>query len=309
MSSSTGKKIVRKVFYSTGAVVGEASKIKDGLVDIAKSFKAGYHLLSDEQIKSTGQQLDGLYGYFGRIIHENIENKELSFGFNPGYETLASQAEELLTEVSSTKENPKQEATCSHQDPQESQTVQIIQSNDPLTRLKSVVQLSRMNTPQARSALLSHAKDPDSMVRRVIVNCINPEEGEEEIFAIVKFINDPDEDVARIAIRKSAKTRNRLGFTYLISKLDSENVKIRKEAIDALILITGSDLGFNPSAAIGQRNEAVRLWQKVWQDNQMNTQFLIDDEATRAVFKKKHPEKEPSSTQEPVKHTKKTAKK
>ena len=298
MNSSSGKKIVRKVFYTTGSAVAKVEKFKDGFVDIAKAFKAGYHLLSDQPAtsKPPGQQLDGLYGYFGKIIFENIENKNLSVHYNPGFEFLQSKAEGLMTEIS-----PK--ADTSVETPKEKEAVKIttpvfsevdltkIQSQDPLVRLKSVVSLSRLNTPQARLALLSQSKDPDSLIRRVIVNCINPQEGEDEAFAIVKFINDPDEDVARIAMRKSTKIRNRLAFTYLISKLDSENVKLRQEAISALNLITGSDLGFNPASAVGQRNEAVKRWQQIWADNQTNAQFLIDEEATRSIFKKKYHEK------------------
>jgi hypothetical protein len=297
MDSSPGKKIVRKVFYTTGSALGTADKIKDSLVDIAKSFKAGYHLLGNEPLpKPSGQQLEGLYGYFGRIIFENIENKNLAFQFLPEYEYLQRQAEGLLTDVTSKEELPKQAAFKENEigkteiSSTEISSAEIL-SEDPLIRLKAVEQLSRLNTPQARLALLAHIKDPDSLIRRVIVNSINPEGGEDETFAIVKFINDPDENVARIAIRKSAQTRNRLAFAYLISKLDSENVKIRKEAIEALGLITGSDLGYNPTATIGQRGESVRLWQKVWQDNQMNTQFLMDEEATRSIFKRKYSKK------------------
>jgi len=301
MSSSSGKKIVRKVFYTTGTAIAKVDKFTEGLVDIAKSFKAGYHLLNHEPSPSSngngkfskplGQQLDGLYGYLGRIIHDNIEGKTLSYQFKPEHEHLQKQAEELLNKISPIENLPKQEVLTKKTDIDErpaQEPVDISSSQDDITRLKSVVSLSRMNTPQSRLELLSHAKDRDSLIRRVIVNCINPEGGQEEEFAIVKFINDPDEDVARIAIRKSAKIRNRLGFSYLISRLDSENVKIRNEAIDALRIITGSDLGFNPTAAESGRSEAIKRWQQVWQDNQMNPQFLIDEEATRSIIKKKY---------------------
>lgn len=303
MSSSTSKKIVRKVFFSTGAALGEVGKIKKGLVDVAKSFQAGYHLLGNEastpaykgnglKLRSLGQQLDGLYGHFGKLIYENLENKCLSYQFKPGYEHLHEKVDGLLNEISPIVAVAKEEIVRNEvsvkeviplrEEPTESR------SEDVMARLKNVVSLSRLNTSESRTAILFYVKDPDSLVRRVIVNCINPEDGPEETFAIVKLINDPDEDVARIAIRKSAKTRNRLAFTYLISRLDSENVKIRKEAMDALMLITGSDLGFNPTASQGARDEAVLRWQQVWQDNQMNPQFLMDDEATRLIVKKKY---------------------
>ncbi len=305
MDSSSRKKIVRKVFYSTGSAVGAVAKLKDGVVDIAKSFNAGYHLLGNDPIpnapndqargvKPSGQQMEGLYGYFGRIIFDHSRSKDISFVFNPGSESLQEKAEDLLKELSPSSERTAPPSIAA--DPR---------SEDDLGRLKSVVNLSRVNTPQARAELLSHAKDPDSLVRRVIVNCINPEGGEDETFAIVKFINDPDEDVARIAIRKSAKTRNRLAFTYLIARLDSENMKIRQEAIDALKAITGSDLGFNPQGASNHRHEVIRLWQKVWQDNQMNSQFLIDDEATQGIIKRKYTEKPHSPEPEAAKTTKK----
>jgi len=301
MSSSSGNKIIKKVFYTTGEMVAEADKLKDSLLDIAKSFQVGYHLLSGEApssnnvngntIKECDQQLDSLYGYFGKIIFENIAHKDLSFYFNPGYEiSYPSQ------EPSPSVFKKAAEASPSVDD------LGKINSEDPLIRLKAVVQLSKLNTPQARLELLSHSKDPDTLIRRVIVNCITPEGGEDETFGIVKMINDPDEDVARIAIRKSAKTRNRLAFTYLISKLESENVKLRQEAINALVEITGADLGFDPAAALNGRNEAVLRWNKVWQDNQMNPQFLINEEATRSILKMKYqdtPSKTPKNHKTP----------
>ena len=262
MSSSKANKIIRKLFYTTGSVFGEADKFKNSFVDIAKSFKAGYQLLNDEPLpvkkesrqeaRPTAQQLEGMYGYFGKVIYENIRNNNLSVLFNSGSEHLQEKADELLNGISPKKE-PLQEEVPQELEVSKTLEATSVPSEDSLTRLRSVVALSRLNTPQSRLVLLSHIKDPDSLIRRVIVNCINPEGGQEEAFAIVKLINDSDEDVARIAIRKSSKTRNRLAFSYLISKLDSANVKIRKEAIDALVLITGSDLGFSPSAAESAR--------------------------------------------------------
>jgi len=307
MNSPNTKKIIRKVFYSTGSVLGRADKFKNSFVDIAKSFKAGYQLLSDEPLvfskdngglRPTAQQLEGMYGYFGKIVYENIQNEKLSFVFNSGFEDLKEKADELLNGISPKKETPQEELL--HVDPErevlniiqgkprEGDEATKIQSEDDITRLRSVVVLSRLNTPQSRLALLAQIKDPDSLIRRVIVNCISPEGGQEEAFALVKLINDPDEDVARIAIRKSSKTRNRLAFTYLISRLESANVKLRQEAINALTAMTGSDLGFNPSAAESGRRDAVLRWQQVWQDNQMNPRFLMDEEATRLIIKKKY---------------------
>ena len=78
MSPSSGKKIVRKVFYTTGLAAAQADKLKDGLRDIAKSFQAGYHLLGNDPLpahKGNGSmqtkcdgQLESLYGYFGKIV-------------------------------------------------------------------------------------------------------------------------------------------------------------------------------------------------------------------------------------------------
>lgn len=297
MSSSSGKKIIRKVFYATGEAVAEAEKLKNGLLEIAKSFQEGYRLLSNDPsgngagqgIKNCDQQLDSLYGYFGKIIHENIGNNNLSFHFKPGFEHLQRRAEELLNDILP-KEAPSKEELPKEKTPGGNEVRKIL-SEDPVVRLKDVVRLSQLNTPQSSLDILSYSKDPDSLVRRVIVNSVDPERGDQEAFAIVKFINDPDEDVARIAIRKSAKIRNRLALTYLISRLESGNVKIRKEAIDALAAITGSDLGFNPTANESGHNEAVARWQQVWRDNQMNPKFLIDEEATRAILKKKYSSK------------------
>jgi len=312
MSTSSGKKIIRKVFYTTGSAMAQADKIKDGLMDIAKSFQAGYHLLSNEGERQPGQQLDGLYAYFGKIIYENIEKKNLTFQFLPESNALRQEADRLIEDVSPKRINRQEEAPLQERSVQ-SETVKSpelkplisevteLRSGEVMTRLKSVVSLSRMNTPQSRALLLSHAKDPESLVRRVIVNCINPEDGSEEAFAIVKFINDSDEDVARIAIRKSATIRNRLGFSYLIAKLESENIKLRQEAINALLAITASDLGFNPSASEQNRREAINRWQQVWHENQANPLFLIDEEATHSIVKRKYIAKAVSQELEQIK--------
>jgi len=301
--NSSGKKIVRKVFYATGEAMAEVDKLKGSLADIARSFQAGYHLLdhgpsgtskgNGKAQRPLGKQLDGLYNHLGRLIDENLRNKRLSYRFNPGNDELQRRAEELINDIA--PQGPEKTVPQDSPAPVQAAVVPApekeIPSDEAITRLKQVVSLSRLNTPGSRQELLSHAKDPDSLVRRVIVNCLNPEAGQEEAFTLIKYINDPDEDVARIAIRKSAKTRNRLGFTYLIAQLANPNVKIRKSAIDALVLITGSDLGFDAAHSENARHEALLRWQQVWQSNQMNPQFLIDEEATRSIIKKKYIEK------------------
>ncbi|MBF0489273.1 MAG: HEAT repeat domain-containing protein [Candidatus Omnitrophica bacterium] len=286
MDESSRKKIVKKVFYTTGTAFAKAQKIQDGLVDITRSFLNGYHSLNGDSLEST----DG-------------DHKEEKPPVNPEFEHLKKKAEELLSKFSPaaeivppTEKMSQQEQAVVTENKADKAVVnnvsvgddfEIIHSQDPLIRLKGIVSLGRLNTPQARLAILSMTNDPESSIRRLVANCLNHEGSEAEVFAIVKLINDPDEGVARVAIRKSVKIRNRMAFTYLIFQLKNENAKIRREAIDALNAITGSDLGFDPDASVNSRDKAVERWQELWKDNQMNPQFLRNDEATRLITKKK----------------------
>ena len=155
---------------------------------------------------------------------------------------------------------------------------------DPFIRLYGIAGLSRIKSPEAQTALLAVVNDPDIAVRRLVANCIDPAFSEAGVLAIVKLGSDPDEGIARIAVRKLGRIRTRFAFTHLISMLDSQHTKVRKEAIEALGSIAGSDLGYRSTASGSQRDEAVKRWQQLWKDNQMNPDFLRDPKVTGLII-------------------------
>lgn len=165
---------------------------------------------------------------------------------------------------------------------------EFLNEKDSLLRLNGIIGLSQMNHPDARSMILSLTNDPDSSIRRLVANCLNWAGSDAEMSAIVKLINDIDEGVSRIAIRKLGKSRTRFAFIHLIPKLSSDDMKIRKEAIDALRSILGTDLGYKYMAPENLRIEAINRWQKMWKDNQINPRFLRDAEETALMVKEKY---------------------
>ncbi|MBF0533026.1 MAG: HEAT repeat domain-containing protein, partial [Candidatus Omnitrophica bacterium] len=137
-------------------------------------------------------------------------------------------------------------------------------------------------------------------------NCMHHADSNEEMSAIVKLINDPDEGVARVAIRQLGKSNSRFAFIHLIPKLSSDDMKIRKEAIDALRPIIGTDFGYKYSAPLAVREEAVKRWKKMWQDNQTNPRFLWDLQETNRFIKDKYLAK-PAAAPKPTASAQKTA--
>jgi hypothetical protein len=85
--------------------------------------------------------------------------------------------------------------------------------------------------------------------------------------------------------------KSRVSFTQVLPKLDSLNEKIRKEAIDALRMMTGTDLGYNYMAPASERKRSSQSWQKLWSNNQSNPRFLEEMRAgsrsKMVVFPKK----------------------
>ncbi|MBF0521935.1 MAG: HEAT repeat domain-containing protein [Candidatus Omnitrophica bacterium] len=164
----------------------------------------------------------------------------------------------------------------------------FLDEEDSMLRLNGLMGLSQLNHPKAKAIILSAANDPDSSIRRLVANCVSHAGSDAEMSTIVKLINDADEGVSRIAIRKLGKSRSRFAFIHLIPKLDSEDMKIRKEAIDALKSITDTDLGYKYMAPEDVRNEAIKRWKQMWKENQTNPRFLMDIRNTKLVIKEKY---------------------
>ncbi|MBF0569707.1 MAG: hypothetical protein HQL18_02905 [Candidatus Omnitrophica bacterium] len=136
----------------------------------------------------------------------------------------------------------------------------FINDESSALRLQGVMGLVKLKTEEAKHVLVSAIRDRDAHVRRFIVNHLNHTAGEPEATAIARLSADTDEGVARIAIRKLGIMGNHFAFVTIVPKLESQNIKICKEAIDALFSMVGTDLGYNYSAPYPERKRQARAW-------------------------------------------------
>jgi len=150
----------------------------------------------------------------------------------------------------------------------------FVQDEQSFLRLHGIMGLSKWKSDEAKKAIITAVHDPNHVIRRLVANCLSCTGSDIEMTGIVRLVNDDDENVARIAIRKLGKGRNRFSFINLIPKLESPNIKIRKEAIEALQSMTGITLNYRYKATERERNQAVKRWQKLWIQNKTNPHFL-----------------------------------
>jgi len=151
---------------------------------------------------------------------------------------------------------------------------EFINDGDPFLRLNGIIGLRRLGSGEAKGVIISAVNDRDPNIRRLVANCLNCPGSDSELAAIIRLTNDSDGAVARIAIRKLGKSKNRFSFVNLIPKLESPDIKIRKEVIEALQFMTGTDLGYRYSAPEPERKSSIKNWQKLWEKNQTNPHFL-----------------------------------
>ena len=163
----------------------------------------------------------------------------------------------------------------------------FINDEQAFLRLHAIMGLQRLGSQQAKELIFSVVDDPEPHVRRLVANCLDSLGSDSEMAAIIKLSNDNDETVARIAIRKLKRVKSRFSFINLIPKLESPNIKIRKEAIEVLKSITGTDLCYRYSAPEPDRKAAVRNWQKWWRENRTNPDFLQEIKANHLLVRTK----------------------
>ncbi|MBF0252334.1 MAG: hypothetical protein HQL29_00820 [Candidatus Omnitrophica bacterium] len=147
----------------------------------------------------------------------------------------------------------------------------------PFLRIHGIIGLSRLKVDNAKNVIISAVDDPNATVRRLVANFLECSASVSEMTAIIKLSSDSDETVARVAIRKMGRAKlNRVALINLIPKLLHSDIIIRKEAINALKDITGTDLGYNFSASEDKRREAVARWEELWENNESNPNFIKD---------------------------------
>ena len=135
-------------------------------------------------------------------------------------------------------------------------------SPESLFRYKGLVGFCKLH-PESMSSLMMHAADDaEAPIRRLAANCIRPEDGDAEFGTIVNLSNDKDDSVARVAIRRLVNCKSSFVISSLIPKLRHANVKIRKETIGILKIMTGKDFGYRINAPEKERNVAVKAWEK-----------------------------------------------
>ncbi len=149
----------------------------------------------------------------------------------------------------------------------------FLSSPEALLRFKGIVGYGKLRPEVMNSLMLRASGDEDPSIRRLAANCLRPEDGHAEFTTIVKLSNDPEDQVARVAIRKLATCRTLASFSYLIPKLWHANPKMRREANDALKLLTGKDFGYRATAPEKERERAAKAWEKFLVKNQARPQL------------------------------------
>lgn len=143
-------------------------------------------------------------------------------------------------------------------------------------RLAGMMGLVKLDSDEAKHVIVSAVNDRDANVRRFIVNHLDHGGNEPDATALARLARDVDETVARIALRKIGLMSNHFAFVTAVPLLESANIKIRKEAIAALVLMTGTDLGFDCGAPEVERARAVRQWKILSKESYAHPRFLRD---------------------------------
>ncbi|MBF0479920.1 MAG: hypothetical protein HQL26_10600 [Candidatus Omnitrophica bacterium] len=143
-------------------------------------------------------------------------------------------------------------------------------------RLQGVMGLVKLGSIEAKQVIATAIHDRDSNIRRFIVNHLDHRGGDPEATALGRLAGDSDENVARIAIRKLGLMANHFAFVSLVPKLESANIKVRKEVITALKAITGTDLGYNYAAIDGELKRQVQPWKTLAKESYMHPRLLRD---------------------------------
>lgn len=163
----------------------------------------------------------------------------------------------------------------------------FINHSSTFIRLEGMIGFNKWRPEEARDIIVGCVADQDSSVRRFIANYLEVSRSSAESVAVARLANDKDEGVARVAIRKLGKTKNRFSFINLLPKLESTNIIIRKEAIMALQGMTGTDLRYQYSAPDRQRRQACLRWKKMWEQNKSNPRFLREVQPGKAATENK----------------------
>ncbi len=230
--------------------------------------------------KNAGQGLkDAAYRRLSRMDIDVADKVNI---LNTLYNNLPETASRFLSEMIAEADMPlKKQMLEAVRRLEEDQRIELYRhmviSESSFLRIHGLIGLSRLKTADAKNVIISSVGDPSPIIRRMVANFISCPGSNSEMAALVKLSSDPEESVARIAIKKMGKTKqHRFAFVNLIPKLLSPNVTIRKEAIEALRDITGTDLGYNFSASDAKRRQAFAKWEKLWEENEANPSFIKD---------------------------------
>ncbi|MBF0477924.1 MAG: HEAT repeat domain-containing protein [Candidatus Omnitrophica bacterium] len=143
-------------------------------------------------------------------------------------------------------------------------------------RLQGVMGLVKLDSIESKQVIATAIHDRDPHIRRFIVNHLDHRGSDPEATAIGRLAGDSDENVARIAIRKLGLMGNHFAFVSLVPKLESPNIKIRKEVISALKVLTGTDLGYNYAATDSELKRHVQPWKTLAKESYMHPRLLRD---------------------------------
>lgn len=158
----------------------------------------------------------------------------------------------------------------------------FISDEEPSLRLQGIMGLVKLGSDEAKHAIASAVNDRDPHVRRFVANCLEHTGGEAEAAAIMRLANDADETVSRIAIRKLGRMGDHFAFSNLVPKLEDKDIKIRREAIEALRGITGTDFGYDYTAAEAVRQRQAQKW-KMFVDRMSANPHLLRELQARGA--------------------------
>ncbi|MEI6437171.1 MAG: hypothetical protein WCO69_00300 [Candidatus Omnitrophota bacterium] len=168
-------------------------------------------------------------------------------------------------------------------------------------RLAGMMGLVKLDSDESKHVIVSAVNDRDANVRRFIVNHLDHNGNEPDATALARLSRDNDEMVARIAVRKLGMMSNHFSFVSTVPLLESVNIKVRKEAISALLLMTGTDLGYDCGAPEVERARAVRQWKIMLKESYTRPRFLRDMRLKYANMEKEPVAVIPVKTEKPAK--------